>query len=122
AGGGIGASGALTVDSYSLIQFNTVIGAGVGSGDGGGIAIAGGTATIDSSDILDNQALGGYDAATNTYSPLGPGAGYGGGIAVISGTVTLTNDAIDSNSPGSYFRIAFPRLHHPGFCARIPTP
>lgn len=110
-GGGIWSSGALTVESQSLIQSNTVIGAGNnGSGSGGGIAIVGGTAHIDSTTIgsfpppaqmyAGNSALGGYQN-NGTYAPNGPGAGYGGGIYVGSGTVTLTNDVIEGNSAGS---------------------
>jgi hypothetical protein len=114
-GGGIWSSSALTVESQSLIQLNTVIGAGNnGSGYGGGIAIVGGTAGIDSTTIgsfpattyAGNSALGGYQN-NGTYAPNGPGAGYGGGIYVGSGTVTLTNDVIDGNSAGSYIDMLF---------------
>ena len=120
AGGGIWSSGALTVENQSVFQFNTVIGAGNGSGYGGGIAIAGGTAHIDSSTIgsfpppatmyAGNSALGGNQGNSGpggTFSPYGPGAGYGGGIYMGAGTVTLTNDVIRDNSAGSYISMSF---------------
>jgi predicted outer membrane repeat protein len=109
-GGGIWSNGSLTIENQSTIQFNSVVGTGTGSGYGGGICIAGGTADISNTTIgsppaegyAGNTALGGYDQFTNTYAPLGPGAGYGGGVYVGGGTVTFTNDTIESNSAGSY--------------------
>ncbi|HVC96519.1 MAG TPA: hypothetical protein VND64_22735 [Pirellulales bacterium] len=116
AGGGIWSSGALTVENQSVIQFNTVVGEGNGSGYGGGIAIVGGTADIDSTTIgYWNWALGGYDPNTGSYAPSGPGAGYGGGIYVGGGTVTLTNDVIDGNSAGFYINEAFEGFDNPGY-------
>jgi hypothetical protein len=128
AGGGIWSSGALTVENQSIIEFNTVIGAGMGSGFGGGIAIAGGTADIDSTTIgsfstaegtyFGNSALGGNQGNSGpggTFAPNGPGAGYGGGIYVGSGTVTLTNDVIEGNSAGSYIDELFDGFQNLGY-------
>ena len=124
AGGGIWSSGSLTIENQSAIQYNTVIGVGTGSGYGGGICIAGGTANISSSTIGGsplsgggdgNTALGGFNPSTGNYTPFGPAAGYGGGIYVGTGTVTFTNDLIRYNSAGSYVSMSFSGFNDLGF-------
>ena len=123
AGGGIWSSGSLTIENQSLIDYNTVIGAGTGSGYGGGICIAGGTVNISSSTIGGsplspggrNTALGGYNQSTGNYTPFGPAAGYGGGVYVGAGTATFTNDSIRYNSAGSYINDAFEGFYDLGY-------
>jgi hypothetical protein len=123
AGGGVWSSGSLTIEDQCVIQNNTAIGAATGSGYGGGICVAGGTANVSSATVgalpvggfPGNTALGGYNATNGTYAAFGPGAGYGGGVYVGSGTATLTNDFIRFNSAGSYINGAFVGFNDLGY-------
>jgi hypothetical protein len=115
AGGGIWSNGSLTIENQSAIDYNKVIGAGTGNGYGGGICVAGGTASISNTTIGaspispsgGNTALGGYNSSTGNYTPFGPAAGYGGGVYVGAGTATFTSDVIQRNSAGSYINEVF---------------
>ncbi len=114
AGGGIWSGGSLTVENQTVIQDNSAVGVGpTGNGYGGGIYVAGGTATISNTTLgalpgytgWGNSAVGGqpgpYDP--NSGGSMWPftGGGFGGGLYAAGGTVTLTGDVIASNSAGS---------------------
>jgi hypothetical protein len=113
-GGAIYNAGALTVNN-STISGNTAIGPpsqafggsgttgfggggyggpGVaGNGYGGGIYASGGTLTINSSTIADNEASGGSSARIYGL----PGDGYGGGLYIAGGTVSIDYSTLAGN-------------------------
>jgi hypothetical protein len=137
AGGGIYTRGTLTMEGISQIKNNQALGAigasgGVSgrviahaqmgaSGLGGGLFVAGGTASLNGVTISGNLAQGGaggdggtqqtggyYDgSAPNGHNGSGssyvvPGAnggsGLGGGLYVAGGSLTLQNDTVTSNT------------------------
>ena len=89
-------AGSLTVLSSSLAH-NRALGhdgeggADGGDGLGGGLYIAGGTASILTTTINHNRALGGDDAGSNG------GNGLGGGVYVATGTVLVVVSEISYN-------------------------
>jgi hypothetical protein len=112
--GGIANTGNLTI-SNSTISGNKSIGAAAGyatggpsgstthlvpagNGAGGGIYMGGGTLSINSSTIADNEAEGGSSAALNV--PGLAGNGYGGGLYIAGGTVTINNSTLAGNLAG----------------------
>jgi hypothetical protein len=66
-----------------------------GDGVGGGIYMVGGTLSINSSTIADNEAIGG--SSGGFYSPGLAGNGYGGGLYIDGGTVTIDNSTLAGN-------------------------
>ncbi len=68
-----------------------------GSGFGGGLYVAGGTATLTNATVSSNMAQGGAGYA-GAYVGGNGGNGGGGGLYVAAGTVTLTNVTLSSNS------------------------
>jgi hypothetical protein len=72
-----------------------------GAAYGGGVDVAGGTASLAESELLSNQANGGWGGsvpATSLNSHRGTGGnGYGGGLYAGGGTSTLTNDTFTNN-------------------------
>ncbi len=108
-GGGICSTGALELENGTVVQNNQVLGSpgplvGVGGeAFGGGICVAGGTATLSNVSLSSNTAQGGAgenDPGPVASSPYGSqgGAAYGGALAVRGGTVTLTSVTISSNT------------------------
>ncbi len=109
-GGGIVNRGALTVNDSTISKnyvqgytggSNSYTGGGGpgGPGMGGGIFMAGGTLTINSSTIADNEAAGG----NVYYGYAAPGDGYGGGLYIAGGTVAINNSTIaDNHAVGGY--------------------
>jgi len=109
AGGGIWSNGSLTVENGTVLQDNTALGgdggrtqAETGFGGkafGGGIYIAGGTATISDTTLgayttqFGNKAQGGtgYNTSAN-----GGGAAFGGAVYIAAGTVTMSGDTVGS--------------------------
>jgi hypothetical protein len=125
AGGGIWSNGALTLQGGTTLQANSAIGGrggdagwitnasyaqvfgkgrggNGGTGSGGGVYVAGGTATLDHASLLSNTAQGGVGgAAGRQYRnslPGTPGNGFGGGLFVAAGTVSLCTDTVASNT------------------------
>jgi hypothetical protein len=109
AGGGIYSSGSLTLEAGTLINGNQVLGArggeipgtvpvGLkgGSGLGGGVYVATGTATLTNVTLSSNYAQGGPGGGT--LNPGAGGNGYGAGVYVAGGTATLADVALSSNS------------------------
>jgi hypothetical protein len=68
---------------------------GPGNGSGGGIYMSGGTLTINSSTIVNNEAIGGSSASLGPF-PVS-GNGYGGGLYVAAGTVSINNSTLAGN-------------------------
>jgi hypothetical protein len=120
AGGGIWSNGVLTLQDltlpsggsiHTLLQSNTARGGnggiffnssnpGVTGGNalGGGIYVAGGTATLLNANLSNNTALGGTgggDGATE-YGGIG-GAAFGGAMDIAAGTVALNGVVVTSN-------------------------
>lgn len=107
AGGGVWSNGSLTVENSCVFQVNTAEGSNQdytgllngGSAFGGGICIAGGTASITNSffgaysELQGNSALGGTGGAG---AP--DGSGYGGAVYVGGGTVTMNADTIGNSA------------------------
>jgi hypothetical protein len=120
-GGGIDSvSGSLTLENGTVIQNNKAIGGnggnangkaypgGGGNAYGGGVYIAGSTASVDSTTLFNNQASGGQGGNgwsvgwDGWYRMHGSnGSGLGGGISIGGGTVTLSNDTVASNTASS---------------------
>ncbi len=99
AGGAIYSSGSLTLDAGTLIENNHAVGATGrqgGDGLGGGVYVAGGTATLTNVSLAGNTAWGG-SVGTGTSGGNG-GHGFGGAIYVSGGTVTMTGVSLSSNS------------------------
>jgi hypothetical protein len=88
AGGGIWSGGSLTLENSSLVQGNSAVGGGnfATNAYGGGICIAGGTASIT------GTAFGG--AYANQAEGNHAGSAYGGAVYVAGGTVTLSGDTV----------------------------
>jgi hypothetical protein len=134
AGGGIYSSGALTLTGGTEVQNNTVTG-GQGNGGpgadsgrrdgsprpaepggtggnglGGGLYVAGGTATLSGVTLSGNSAAGGQGGAGGSgvlsaykFTLAGAnggtgGNGFGGGMYVAGGTVTLTGATLTGNT------------------------
>ncbi len=115
-GGGIYSSGSLTLTKVTLSSNSAVgvnalywpnSGGGYGGGQfsrggfayGGGLYVAGGTATLSNCTISSNSAIGGYGGPTlDSYGGSNGGWAFGGGLYVAGGTVTLTNATLTSNS------------------------
>jgi hypothetical protein len=109
-GGGIYSSGSLTLEAGTLITGNTASGPNGpityywydpflngwyysgpgGPALGGGLYVAGGTATLTNVTVSSNSAQGG-DGSQGGFA-------CGGGLYVAGGTVTLTNAAVSSNA------------------------
>jgi hypothetical protein len=119
AGGGIWSNGALTVENGCVITSNSATGgdggfsyatAQYGPGGnafGGGICVAGGTATITDSSIGTYYAFAGYGYGNTAQGGAGANvrsngarsaSGYGGGLYVAAGTVTMNADTVASNT------------------------
>jgi hypothetical protein len=119
AGGGIWSSGALTLENGSLVQRNYATGgpggdawqycdkysgfcyyegAGGtgGNGFGGGMYVAGGTASLSGATLIGNTAFGG-DGGEGFGGRLYGGDGFGGGMYVAAGTVSLCTDTVANN-------------------------
>src|SRR5262249_52844038 len=124
AGGGVYSSGALTVEGCT-IRYNLAVGrrgshgtsscdifgchvspgGPGGNGAGGGLYVAGGTATISDATLVGNTAQGGdggdgFHAHSKDLSSRGGGGGkrFGGGLYVAGGAVTLHNSSVTGNS------------------------
>jgi hypothetical protein len=111
AGGAIWSNGSLTVENQTVIRANSAMGGAGGynyttqqygpggNAFGGGIYIAGGTATITGSSIGNFYPLGFYGIGNTAQGGDGslPGSAYGGGVYVAAGTVTLSNDTLEAN-------------------------
>jgi hypothetical protein len=115
AGGAIYSQGRLTLNGVT-VQGNTargsdgMIGGGIGwdapagsDGLGGGLYAAGGTVTITSSILSDNQALGGnggngYSVQSFGFNGGNGGNGLGGAVYVATGTVVMTSDTMSANT------------------------
>jgi hypothetical protein len=113
AGGGIWSNGSLTVENRTVVESNTARGEGTANGYGGGICIAGGTATLADSTLDHNWAVGGYNPNTGQYSSQAEG--FGGGLYVGAGTATLTNDDIEYNWAGSFIDGTQVGIDAPGY-------
>jgi hypothetical protein len=120
AGGGVYSSGALTITGC-VIRGNQAIGGdgawgtqiprsdpgntgggwtAASAGDdglGGGIFIAGGTASISSSTFSSNIAQGGAGGSSPQGTPPNGGDGFGGGVYIAGGNLSLRNVTITSN-------------------------
>jgi hypothetical protein len=123
-GGGVYSQGTLTLAGCTL-QYNAAIGgrgadgfifpgdpgsnAGGapggpgGNGFGGGLCVAGGTATISNTAVNSNTAQGGAGGSAIRqkgwhYSDGAGGNAFGGGLAVTGGAVTLRGDSATDNS------------------------
>jgi CSLREA domain-containing protein len=76
-----------------------------GSASGGGLYMAGGTATLTNDTLNGNLAQGGVGGTGGSGPVVGPGfagggvggTGAGGGVEVAGGTATLTNDTLAGN-------------------------
>jgi hypothetical protein len=112
-GGGIYSSGSLTLEAGTLIQRNQSIGAPGqasgwggyywlipgGDGDGGGVFVAAGTATLTNVTLSSNSAQGGQGAVTpDGLMSVKAGSGLGGALCVAGGGVSLTNSILSANS------------------------
>src|SRR5262249_39725642 len=79
-----------------------------GSASGGGVYVAGGTATLTNVTLSGNTAQGGNGTAVYVYDGKGSGTyhwdvtpggfGYGGGLYVAGGTVELHGTSVTGNS------------------------
>jgi hypothetical protein len=97
AGGGIYSNGTVTVEGGTKVQNNQAFGGAYGRGMGGGVYVAGGSATLTNVSLSSNTARGGYFVFGN-YPPVPFGLpGYGGGLYVAGGIVTLTSATLASN-------------------------
>lgn len=110
-GGGIYSSGSLTLEAGTMIRNNGAYGdpgfawygyvSPGGNAYGGGVYIAGGTATLTDVTLSSNYVTGGSGATITSgidFNASPGGNGYGGGLYVAGGAVTLTNVALTSNS------------------------
>jgi hypothetical protein len=114
AGGGIYSNGSLTLQS-STFQYNQALGsdgnAGTNGGDanGGGLYVAGGTASLTDTILSSNLAQGGKGgdgglAKSEEHRGAGHsgggngGSGQGGGLYVASGTVSLHSSTVNQNT------------------------
>ena len=113
-GGAIYSQGSLTLSGVT-VQGNTargsdgMLGGGIGwdapagsDGLGGGLYAAGGTVTISSSILFDNQALGGnggngYSVKSEGFNGGNGGNGLGGAVYVAAGTVIMTDSTLSAN-------------------------
>jgi hypothetical protein len=68
-----------------------------GDGSGGGVSVAGGTATLDTVGLLWNFAGGGTGGGAIAGTTGSGGDGFGGGLYVAAGTVTMTNATVRDN-------------------------
>jgi hypothetical protein len=130
AGGGIWSSGSLTLQGNTLVQNNQARGDDgfvffyydyyydsypsffeipATDASGGGVYVAGGTATLTGVTLSGNTAQGGRGADAATYydifsgisyrAPAGNGgSGYGGGLYAAGGTLELHNTSVTGNS------------------------
>jgi hypothetical protein len=107
-GGGIWSSGALTLEGGSSVENNLARATAVGTSPpspnttyGGGVYIAGGTATLADTTLSSNTAQGndGTVLVKVGFPPIRvpAGSGYGGGLYVAAGSVTLQGDTLDGN-------------------------
>lgn len=107
-GGGIWSSGSLTLEAGTLISGNSAYG-GVLQGPGGqfipvaatggGVYVAGGTATLTNVTLSSNSAVGvnaGWEPSIGVSWPAGWAGG--GGLYAAGGTVTLRNVTMTKNS------------------------
>jgi hypothetical protein len=109
AGGGVYSSGSLTLEAGTIIRGNGAFGAPGdfwygsstpgGNAYGGGVYVAGGTATLTNVTLSSNSVQGGAGPYYPDGYNAGPGGnGFGGGLYVAGGTVTLSNVTVSSNS------------------------
>jgi hypothetical protein len=98
-GGGIFTQGSLTLTGVK-VQNNAAYGpSSGGDGIGGGIYVAGGTASLSNCTVSYNTAQGVGFQPGSLSSGIGPGYdGRGGGIYVAGGTVSLSNCTVSSNT------------------------
>jgi hypothetical protein len=117
AGGGIWSNGALTLATGTKVQGNRAVGGpggdawewcdpigsycyfrGIGgtggNGFGGGVYVAGGTASLTGATLSGNTALGGYGGLGGGNG----GNGFSGGLYVAVGTVSLCTVTVASNT------------------------
>ncbi len=128
AGGGIYSGGVLTLEDGTKVQNNRALG-GVGSNGysystmfatwgkrggnayGGGLCVAGGTATLTDTTLSSNTAQGGQggngvQGPRDPTSLSNPGVGHGGvggnavggGLYAAAGSITLRNDSVTQNT------------------------
>jgi len=91
-GGGIWSNGSLTLENGTVLEGNDARGSPGGSGFGGAVYIAGGTANIT------NTTFGGLGSNKNQVIGGGTeGNAYGGALYVAAGQVILTNDTVNNN-------------------------
>jgi hypothetical protein len=98
AGGGLWSNCSLTLENSTAILANSATGdpnGYAGNAYGGGIYLAGGTASITGTTFSFNMAQGG--PAYGTVGSVG-GSAYGGAVYVAAGTVTLSADTLESNT------------------------
>ena len=115
-GGGVYSQGALTLSGVT-VQDNQAVGnagsAGISSSDpatpggnafGGGLYVAGGTATFTTATLSSNTAQGGPGGSGSTVRNTGVGAngatggnGFGGGLVIAGGTVALSSTTLSAN-------------------------
>jgi hypothetical protein len=107
AGGGIYSSGSLTLAGCTIRNNLALGGTGVLNGlaaYGGGIYVAGGTASLTNVTLGGNTAQGGNGAngvesyQKTPYPPGNGGDGLGGGMYVAAGTVTLRLTTVSGNT------------------------
>jgi hypothetical protein len=108
AGGGIYTSGALTLAGCTIQNNHALGGAGARNGPaayGGGLYVAGGTASLTNVTLSGNTAQGGNGAngyqdfeQRHPYPPGNGGDGLGGGMYVAAGTVTLRLTTVSGNA------------------------
>lgn len=79
-----GGTGVYVSATAATISGNTITGNYAGAGDGGGILIDGGSATVRNNNISSNLSTEGYK-------------GYGGGLAARNAAVTILNNVLTAN-------------------------
>jgi hypothetical protein len=104
-GGGVWSNGSLALGAGTVISGNQAIGSPGAqitsgavertAGKGGGLFVAGGTATLNNVSLSSNTAKGGGGALGSVKSG---GDAFGGAIYVAGGTVALSNDTLSSNT------------------------
>ncbi len=100
--GGIGGAG---IDTDSVSGYRADTGGAGGEALGGGICVAGGTATLNDTTLSSNTAQGGrggdgYFSLTSSPKGIGGdgGNGFGGGLEVSAGTVSIASSILSSNT------------------------
>jgi hypothetical protein len=118
-GGGIWSNGSLILENGTLLEINEVTGAQNTPALGGGVYIAGGTASITSTTFTSNSvrstgagensfggalyvAAGKVNVTNTTVNGNTAVDGKGAGLYVAGGTVTLIDDTVESNTDALY--------------------